>query len=75
VQFIHDLEEVMVFLHHLDKERLKIDLAKSEERYFRGEKERLEMLSEISEKNKKLAQKDKKIAQLQKILLENNIII
>ena len=64
------------------KERLKIDLAKSEERYFRGEKERLEMLSEISEKNKKLAQKDKKlaqkdkkIAQLQKILLENNIII
>ena len=86
-----------------NQERLKLNLAKSEERYFRGEKERLEMLSELSQKDnvinqkdkklaqkdnvinqkdnvinqkdKKLAEKDKKIAKLQKILLENNIII
>jgi hypothetical protein len=56
-------------------EQMKIDLAKSEEKYLKSEKERLKIISELNKKENEIAEKDKKIAKLQKILLKNNIII
>lgn len=73
------LEEELEKLPYYEK--MKISLAESEEKFEQSERQRLEMVDKLSQKDTEIAEKDTEIAEkeeriekLEKLLLNNNIV-